>query len=140
MTTIRSALRHELTERLLPVLRNAGFRGPSKLSGNALVYEFRRAGTRGCDVLAVQFEKHGLPRFVLNVHVEPPESIQSVIARGGTIITGSVKPTRGMFSRSWFRADPTFWQRLRSPSRTLEKEAVAACAALLPEIEAWWTR
>jgi hypothetical protein len=138
MKSIRAASREQMNERLLPELRRLGFQGPSRIGGNRLLHELRRAGPRGTDVLTIQLEKYGLPRFVLGLHVEPPQGIEAVIARGGTVIAGSARPRKGPSTRHWFRADASLWQRLRGSGRTYEREAVDACIALLPEIEAWW--
>src|SRR5688500_2040040 len=139
MSCVRAALREQLSGRLLPELLRLGFEGPPRIAGNALLHEFRRAaGPRGTDVLVIQMEKHGRPRFLLLLHVGPPEGMDAVMARGGTVIAGSVTPRKGASSRHWFRADPGLWQRWTVSPRTLEREAVDACVALLPEIEAWW--
>jgi hypothetical protein len=140
MSCVRAALREELSGRLVPELRRLGFDGPPRIAGNALLHEFRRpADPRGTDVLVLQMEKHGRPRFLLLVHVEPAEGMEAVMARGGTVIAGAITPRRGTSSRHWFRADPGLWRRWTGSPRTLEREAVDACMALLPEIEAWWS-
>jgi len=139
MSHVRSALRQQLSERLLPELRHLGFTGPARIAGNSLLHEFRRPGLRGTDVLTLQMEKHGRPRFLLRLHVEPPEGIEVLIARGGTVLTASVQPRKGASSRHWFRADPGLWERWTRSGRTDERAAVDACLALLPEIEAWWS-
>jgi len=136
--TIRSALRGEINDRLLPALRALAFEGPPKISGNALIHEFTRKSQRGRDVLTIQFEKYGLPRFLIDLHVAPSDGLDKLIASGGSVIAASLKPRKGASSRHWFRADPTFWRRLRSPGRTFEKDAVELCIRLLPEVEAWW--
>jgi hypothetical protein len=90
--------------------------------------------------LSIQFEKWQLPRFVINLEVEPPEGIEAVIAPGGESVTGRLKPRSGPSTRSWFRADRPWWQRIisRGPS-DLANEAVDECIRLLPEVETWWT-
>ena len=102
----RSALRRQLSERLLPELRRLGFTGPGQIAGNTLLHEFRRPSARGTDVLTVQMEKHGRPRFLLLLHVEPPEGMDALIARGGTVLAAAVQPRKGASSGRWFRADP----------------------------------
>jgi len=140
VTTARAKLRAELSQRLVPVLLSKGDCGPSELKGNALVHEYQRSTAQGTQVLAIQFEKHQLPRFVINVYVEPPGGIQSLAQNGGTIISGRLKARPGATTRSWFRADRSWWQRMVLRRRdTLEKEAVELCLSLLPEVEAWWT-
>jgi hypothetical protein len=62
-------------------------------------------------VLVLQLEKHGRPRFLLLFHLEPPEGMEDVMARGGNVIAGAVAPHQGTSSRHWFHADPGLWQR-----------------------------
>jgi len=140
VTTARAKLRAELSQRLIPVLLAKGYRGPSELKGNALVHEYRRSTAQGTQVLEIQLEKYQLPRFVINLYVEPPGGIQSLTQSGGTIISGRLKARRGATTRSWFRADRSWWERMILRRRdTLEKEAVELCLSLLPEVDAWWT-
>lgn len=138
MNKNRANLRKQITQRLLPELRKLGFEGPTSIDGNQLLHEFRRSRAGGTDVLTIQLEKRGLPRFLVTLYVEPSEGMEAVSAKGSTVIVGSVKPRRGSSTRSWFRADPTFWQRLLGSSHTREIAATEACIALLPEIESWW--
>src|SRR5882672_11398081 len=139
VTTARAKLRAELSQRLIPVLLFSGYRGPSELKGNALVHEYRRSAAQGTQVLEIQFEKYQLPRFVFNLHVEPLGGMQILTRDGGTIISGRFKARPGATTRSWFRADRSWWERvvLRRHA-TLENEAVQLCLSLLPEVEAWW--
>jgi len=138
MPTARSSLRVELSESLIPSLQAIGFTGPSAISGNALLHKFKRPGSRGSQVVTVQLEKNGLPRFVLGLVVEPSEGFEAVRERGGIVRQGRVQPKRGKSTRAWFRADPEFWKRVIGKSASTEKQAVSACVALLPEVEAWW--
>ncbi len=140
MKTTRGKLRELLTERLVPLLFQAGFRGPQKISGNKLFHDYKRNVGESVQVLSIQFEKWQLPRFVINLEVEPPEGIEAVIARGGENVTGRLQPHSGPSTRSWFRADRPWWQRIisrRPPD--LANEAVDECIRLLPEVETWWT-
>ena len=138
MTTTRTALREEISKRLLPALFEAGYRGPAILKGNAILHEFRRPTADGTHVLTIQFEKHGLPRFILLFYIEPTGGMNDVISNGGSVQGGSLKSKKGAFSRSWFRADPTIWQRIFPRTRALEVAAVDSCIGLLPELESWW--
>ena len=138
MTTERSELRAAIDGHLLPALRQLGFEGPRVIAGNALLHEFRRSAGRKTHVLTVQFEKHGLPRFILNLAIEPPEGFESVIEGGGKIRQGRVKPRPGPSTRSWFRSDTPLWRRIIGAPSSTAASAVAACVALLPEMEAWW--
>ena len=137
--TTRSQLREALSEELVPVLLSAGFTGPSKISGNSLFHEYRRTTANGVHVLTIQLEKNQLPRFLLNLHVEPHEGMERLMAEGGTVVAGCLKARPGPGLRSWFRADRSWWERIvLRRTDTLEREAVRLCLAYLPEVEAWW--
>ena len=138
-TTPRGDLRAALTAGLVPRLRALGFDGPAAISGNALSHEYVRANGDARQHLTVQLEKYGLPRFIVNVAIEPPQGFATIHREGGTIVSGRVKPRPGPHTQSWFRADAPWWQRLVGRPHPGPVQAVAQCVALLPEIEAWWT-
>ncbi len=137
--TARAALRDELSARLLPELRRLGFEGPARIAGNALVHEFSRRAGDERHVLTLQLEKRGLPRFVIRVSVEPPQGFEALTVQGGTVVSGFVRAKSGGSTRSWFRADPSWRERLLGRGGSGHVEAVNRCLELLPEIEAWWT-
>ncbi len=139
VTTARARLRAALSEGVVPALLSKGYRGPAELKGNALVHEYRRSTPQGTQVLEIQFEKYQLPRFVINLYVEPPGGMQTLKKTGGTIVSGRLKARPGATTRSWFRADRSWWERVvLRRGDTLEIEAVQLCLSLLPEVEAWW--
>jgi len=139
MPTARTTLRNELTSQLVPALQALGFSGPRAISGNALVHEYKRSSAGGTQVVTLQLEKYGRPRFVLTFCVEPPGGFDRVYEEGGTVDQGRLHPRgAGPTTKYWFRVDPPFFKRilrLRIPAAT---EVVAHCVALLPEVEAWW--
>jgi hypothetical protein len=137
--TARAALRDELSERLLPEVRRLGFEGPARIVGNALAHEFSRRAGDERHVLTLQLEKRGLPRFVIRVCVEPPQGLEALTAQGGTLVSAFVRAKPGGSTRSWFRADPSWRERLFGRGGSRHVEAVNRCLELLPEIEAWWT-
>lgn len=138
MSTVRSVLRKELTKQLVSSLCQMGFSGPKVIAGNSLIYEFKRPSSNGNHVLTVQLEKHGLPRFTVNLTVEPAEGFDSVIQSGGTVIQGRLQPRRGATTASWFRTDASLWRRALGQAAPTPEKVVAACVALLPEVDAWW--
>jgi hypothetical protein len=139
-STARARLRAAVSSSLVPALRSAGFEGPASIKGNALLHEYRRRSSTGTHVLRIVFEKHQRPRFALNFYAEPPEGMEHVISRGGTVIAGALKAKKGPYTRHWFRADRPWWQRVLLRQReTMENDAVALCLSLLPEVESWWT-
>jgi len=137
--TARSKLRQALSEELVPVLLNYGFAGPAKIGGNSLLHDYRRTTERGVHVLSIQLEKNRLPRFIINLHIEPMEGMERIMAEGGTVIAGCLKAKPGPWLRNWFRADRSWWERvILRKTDTVEREAVRLCLACLPEVEAWW--
>ncbi len=89
-------------------------------------------------MVTVQLEKRGLPRFILNLHVEPGDGFQRVWRRGGVVRQGRLKPKRGATTRAWFRADAPVWRRRLGRSVSRAAEVVAECVALLGEVDVWW--
>lgn len=138
MASPRTALREELSSKLVPKLIDRGFVGPRAISGNALFHDFKRPRGSTTHILSLQLEKHGLPRFLVNLCIEPAIGFDALVSTGGTVLSGTVRPRRGTSARAWFRADPTLLQRLLGRRSCNPSEAVAACLALLPEIDAWW--
>lgn len=137
--TARARLRSALSKRLVPLLISSGFEGPSSIAGNAILHEYRRRSSDGTQVLTIQLEKYQRPRFVINLHVEPFEGMEKLISRGGILATGRLKAKPGPWTRSWFRADRPWWQRVIFRRRdTLEEQALDQCLSLLPEVEVWW--
>ena len=138
--TPRSKLRAALSERLVPALLSRGFEGPRAIAGNALLHEYRRRTPHGTHVITVQLEKHGLPRFLLSFYVEPAEGMAKISTDGGVVISGQLKPGPGGSSRSWFRADRSWWERvILRKHGTLEREAAGSCVSMLGEVDAWWS-
>jgi len=136
--TLRAKLRETVAARLVPELKRRGFSGPDKIGGIAISHEFRRMTNGRDERLSVQFEKRQRPRFVLNIWVEPPGGVESLIDVGGTWIQGRVSQTKGAFTRSWFRADRPLWQRLIGKRTSREQEAVSQAIAYLAAIDDWY--
>ncbi len=138
--TPRSRLRAALSERLVPALLSRGFEGPRTITGNALLHEYRRRTPQRTHVITVQLEKHGLPRFLLGFYVEPAEGMAKISSDGGVVISGHLKPKPGASSRSWFRADRSWWESvILRKHGTLEREAADSCVSMLGEVDAWWS-
>jgi len=138
--TSRSKLRAALSERLVPALLSRGFEGPRAIAGNALLHEYRRRTPQGTHVITVQLEKYGLPRFLLGFYVEPAEGMAKIGSDGGVVISGQLTPKPGASSRSWFRADRSWWERvILRKQGTLEVEAADSCVSMLEEVDAWWS-
>jgi hypothetical protein len=136
--SLRTKLREQITQRLIPELKRRGFDGPGSITGNHPLHVLKRRREGATQVLTIQFEKHGRPRFVLDLCIEPENGFEHVYKHGGTIPIGRATPRGGaLFSRSWFRADPPLLKRLMG-LKSREVEAVSEALAMLDELEAWW--
>jgi len=136
--TARAKLRNSISARLIPALKARGFSGPDKISGNIISQEFTRPKGSDTEIVDIQFEKRQKPRFVINLRIEPPGGSEEIIARGSLSIQGRITPNRGVCTRSWFRADRPFWQRLLGMQSTLEDQAVTQALAFLDAIDDWF--
>ena len=137
--TLRTKLREELSARLIPELQRRGFIGPARIMGNQLLHSFKRRRGAMHEVLEIQFEKSGLPRFVVNLSLEPVEGAAHIVESGGTIVAARATPRPGKFTRNWFRADPSLFARLTG-ARSRESAAVSEVLAMLDEFESWWSQ
>ena len=130
MSTYRAKLRDEISSKLIPLLKKSGFDGPEKISGNQLQHSYKRKVGKEIQLIIVQLEKYQKPRFVLNLEIYSDEDK----LKGAAIV--KAKPGSGL--NCWFRADPSFWQKLLGSGKSREQEAVQKCIGLLPHVESWW--
>ncbi|WP_242112786.1 hypothetical protein [Luteimonas aquatica] len=134
MNSPRAELRNELTAKLLPALRARGFAGADQIGGNRIFHDFRRPHGTATHVIILQLEKLGLPRFMLNLAIEPAGGFSEIIESGGTIVQGRVHP----ISRIRFKESLSLRQRLFGEIYDTPVSAVDHCLEMLPEIDAWW--
>ncbi len=134
----RAKLRAALSQRLLPELARRGFVGPERLTGAGLVHEFRRARSGRLQLIRLQFHRWGRPRFVLNLQVEEFDPAGTTLQSRLPAAQARATQRPGAFTRSWFRADRPWWQRLLGNTSTLEDKAVTAALAQLGSIEDWF--
>ncbi len=89
--TIRKTLREELSARFIPALRERGFNGPDRISGNGLLHEFRRSRGGVVHVLSLQFDKDQRlrPRCA---GAAAREAGSELTARGGSVSSVSGRP------------------------------------------------
>jgi hypothetical protein len=140
-----SALREELQKTFVPLVRSAGFERVSP--GASPFMEFRRGAGAVVHVLEVQWEKYGLPRFVINYGTCPSSGIDvhgkhfapAEVSAGWLPDGGRLQPRRGATTASWFRQDhsrlATLLLRTRPRS---ESEVVAEAVHLFAELETYW--
>lgn len=104
-------------------------------------YEFRREVAAGWQTIAILFDRRRSASFGVQLYLEPPEGLTTLVARGGALVLGTLSPSRIL----WPFPLRTFGQRsllsrLRGMAATQPGEAVRAFLELLPEVEAWWSR
>lgn len=140
-----SALKHELQTSFVPFVRSAGFEDVSRSA--SLFMEFRRSAEGVVHVLEIQWEKHGLPRFVINYGTCPSAGIDihgehfapAEVSAGWLPNSGRLQPTRGATTGAWFRQDRWLLAKLLLRRRfRQESEVVTEAVRLFAELEAYW--
>ena len=139
MKTARTLLREALSEKLVPEIKDRGFTGPEKISGNGLFHEYKRKSGGETHHLAIQMEKRAKPRFVIHLSIEPKDGYDYIYKNGGTFHEARVQQSEGGFTLSWFRADYTIWEKIKRASHNKAILAVDSCLSVLPEIDEWWS-
>ena len=139
-------LRRALKERAFPHLLARGFTADLRHQPTSTV--FRRRMRSGVQILEVQWEKYGKPRFVVHFGTCPAEGLplqSGVSSPDDTLPTwcpdsGSLQPRRGVSSRAWFRQDSTLVQRLLGqPALRAPADVVDELLEIFPELERYWT-
>lgn len=140
-------LRQELKRRFWPLLASQGF---SRDDFEAPTFvTFRRHTHDSTQVIDVQWDKHGSPRFVVNFGQCPAAGIEfrgknvpretmmagwlAPFGQGGTL-----QPRSGSSTRSWFRLDADLLMKLKGKRSREPAEVVDELLELFPEVEAWW--
>lgn len=139
-------LRRELKARFLPYAADRGFVVDRTAQPQSTV--FRRRVGHDVQIFEVQWEKYGRPRFRVNFGTCPADGLRA----GGTVHppdatlpswcpdAGTLQPRRGRTSRSWFRQDATWAERLLGkPARRDPSAVVDECLSLFQELERYWT-
>ncbi|MBR0658793.1 hypothetical protein [Neoroseomonas oryzicola] len=134
-------LRRAVADAFLPVAEAAGFRPDRRRMPATLT--FRRTVGGQVQILEIQWEKYGRPRFVLDYgacpgggfaidgRIFPPEEVFAGWLPG----SGRLKPGRGLGPGAWFRQDRTLLQRLVGRGALRPATEVAAeLLALFPEV------
>ena len=140
-----SALKQALQTAFVPFVRSAGFEPVSRSA--SLFMEFRRSAEGVVHVLEIQWEKHGLPRFVINYGTCPSSGIDihgkhfapAEVSAGWLPDSGRLHPKRGATTGSWFRQDNRLLANLLlRPRFRAEAEVVTEAVRLFAELEAYW--
>jgi hypothetical protein len=138
-------LRRALKVRFLPYALERGFAVDRTAQPRSTVFR-RRAGSR-VQMFEVQWEKYGRPRFALHFGTCPAEGlhVNDVVYSADETLpgwcpdAGSLQPRNGTSSRSWFRQDSAWLQRLVGrPARRDPSEVVDELLALFQELEVYW--
>ena len=127
---------------LTAFLENKGFH-PLDVDAETGTLDFYRDVQGKREFLAVQFEKHGRPRLVLEAGECPKDglSMQGVnipleqVSLGNLLLRARLQPKEGQSSRAWFRAD-TLRDRL-FPKSSFAR-VFSEITALFPQIENWF--
>lgn len=141
-------LRREMKNRFYPYVKSIGF--TVDLSHGPNSQDFRRIKENEVDVFDIQWEKYGLPRFVINfgkcpkegvMHLGQPIPAEKVLSYMGSM-QGRLRPS-GQASetstRRWFCQDRSFFLRvlLKRPDRPA-CDVVDELMRLFAELEAWF--
>jgi hypothetical protein len=140
-----TALRQALKAMVYPRLQAQGFVIDQRRQPVSTT--FRRARGERVDLLDLQWDKYGRPRFVLHAGTCPATGLMlatGLLPAADALPTwcadaATLKPRRGTGTRAWFRQDATLPQRLLGRPRLRPPEAVVAeLLALLPELGPFW--
>lgn len=120
-----SELRREIKSRFLPLAAANGFVVSEAKA--PLFLEFRRVVGGEEHYFDIQWEKYGLPRFVVNF---------SASAKGGRL-----QPRAGARTSSWFRQDSSLLARLLlRPSLRPASGVVDELITLFPELDGFFSQ
>ena len=123
-TELRQAIKRDF----VPFLRDKGF--TLDMSDAPRLYTFRKIDSDVVLECAVQWEKYGSPRFILNF---------SKRGSSGLIASGRLAPSQRRTLAGWFRQDRPWLKRLISSSKLYPPERVVAqLIALFGEVEEFW--
>lgn len=140
-------LRRELKQRFFPQLERMGFSVDNSSAPNTT--RFRRTVGASVQILEVQWEKYGKPRFVINFGTCPAEGLRvrgetfpaDKVMAGWLEESGRLQARRGHSTAKWFSQDVPWWRRLFAfRDLTPPARVVDDLLAAFPEVEAYWER
>jgi hypothetical protein len=109
---------------------------------------FRRPAGAAVQIVEVQWDKYGRPRFALNFGSCPAAGLRigdtlhrpDDVLPGWCVDCGRLQPGRGSGTRHWFRQDSTLLKRLfGAPPLRDPAVVVGEVMTLFVEIERYWT-
>jgi hypothetical protein len=135
-------LRRAIRTTFEPFAAQRGFETDRSQLPTFLTFRRRRDGV--VQLVEIQWDTHGAPRFVVNFGVCSAEGLEidgrrfsvEEVAAGWLSTGGRLKPGRAATTRGWFKQDRSWLQRVlgREPLRPAE-EVVAELIDLFDEIE-----
>ncbi|MBV2131645.1 hypothetical protein KRX52_02405 [Pseudomonas sp. MAP12] len=131
----------ELNASLTPALVAAGYRAPrAPFDRHTVRYEFAREGLAGRETIAILFNRKRRAAFGVQLFIEPPQGLAELEERGGTLLLGTLSPSRTLwpFPVRAFGQHRSLLSRLWGRAAMMPADAVRAFLALLSEVEAWW--
>jgi hypothetical protein len=143
--TAAQELRQLVKARFFPHVEARGFVRASSTHPQFSV--FRRFARDKVQVLNVQWDKYGAPRFLVNFGEGPKEGVRlwgrhvagEVLEPQDCPESGRLQRKRGPYLRCWFQLNKPLLEALRTMERRYSAETVVdQLVGAFPEVEAWW--
>jgi hypothetical protein len=138
-------LRRAVAAAFVPVAEAAGFTTDPR--DMPAILAFRRSAGPRVQIVEIQWDSYGRPRFVLNYGTCPADGIEvdgrrfppDQVAAGWLPDAGRLQPRRGTGPGAWFRQDRPWTHRLLGrPALRPTQEVAAELLALFPEVLRAW--
>ena len=138
-------LRRAVAAAFVPVAEAAGFTIDRR--GMPAILAFRRSVGQRVQIIEIQWDTYGRPRFVLNYGTCPLDGLEidgrlfrpENVAAGWLADSGRLQPRRGMGPGAWFRQDRGWLQRLAGRGALRPAQQVAEhLVTLFPEVLRSW--
>jgi hypothetical protein len=138
-------LRRGLRTTFLPHLEARGF--TIDMADAPMFTRWRRPAGDSVQLLELQWDKYGRPRFVINFGTCPVGGLEirgerfpiERVLVGWLSEYGRLQPKRGHSPSKWFSQERPFLARLLSPTKLRSAESVVReLLTLYPEVETYW--
>jgi len=138
-----TALRNAVRSRLVPALIAEDF---LPLADADHTLRFHRPQRDVVQLLEVQWDRHGRPRYVVNYATCPADGLEvgdrrfpvEAVFAGWLPDSGRLQPRPGPTTAAWFRSDLAWPLRLLGRRPPAPDAVVDATLALLPELWRYW--